>query len=210
MLLKTTIFTNFVMLVCLICVFNCVKFDYKTNERNLYSTENLVLNPDFDEPSLSSDSSFYTSIPHWEVLDGEFIEIGIGQMYNSKWGKKQVAELDSVYNYSIIQTINLPEEKKCLFKFNYAANENDILSSGLEAKFNDIVLFSKRSGVDNDIHEMQFEVTALYGDNDIIFSGIGLSDGIGMTLSNIGLYCKNEVQENSTNDITLRVFTEDD
>lgn len=67
------------------------------------TTENICVNPGFEEPHLYGGWSTYNDIKGWK---GDSFEIGDGRHYNSRWNS-QVCELDSSKNTFLFQTFDL-------------------------------------------------------------------------------------------------------
>lgn len=162
-------------------VLYCQKEDAINYERN------LIINGDFEYTDLSGGWKLLASIPGWVSKDGP-IEVGRGTIYSPSWGSGQICELDTSKNVDITQKILLYKKTKCDLKFQYVSRTSNE-SSNFAVKWNDKVIFQD-APTDNKLYSKTITITGKDGYNDLVFSAQGTSDGLGMTIDNVELYCQ--------------------
>ena len=144
---------------------------------------NLLINGDFEIPSLGNSSKTLTELQGWKLNPN--VEIGKGSIYNDNWKSGQVAELDSNQNTSISQSFNLNDASLCVIEFDYSSKSGD-KNSSLLVNFNDIAIFDSFAS-DKDVHHFKKIVICQNGLNTIEFKGTGTSNTNGVTIDNVSV-----------------------
>ena len=102
-----------------------------------YGTKtNIVVNGGFEKPSVGKGWKIFNDIPGWW---GNGFEVGSSHLYNCRWGKTKVIELDGHKNAHLTQKWNfnsnydliskVPNRRKFQLRFRYACRQNLPFSS---------------------------------------------------------------------------------
>lgn len=148
-------------------------------------TNNLIINGDFENPFLGNGWSTYFSIEGWTATND--IEIGRGSIYIGAWGDTQICELDTHENTVISQRVNLGGDVDCNLSFRWGARTGDE-SSSMIVIFNREEIFSVNP-TDQLIINQSIKLKGHKGSNVLSFAGTGTSDGLGMTIDDVALFC---------------------
>ena len=193
--------------ILIICILQLIVFcsinslNLKTNQntiQNVYYTENLITNGDFSNPSTNGGWKYFDEIPGWNSKDK--IEIGASILYNTKWTTgqyqaTQVAELDSDKNVEMWTEVELKKPSNCKFEFNYGARTSTSLDSqGIRVSI-DGDLLKTIPAEDLEIHNFEHQLKLEEGVHKFSFEGIGKSNRLGSTISNVSLRCEKEYEE---------------
>ena len=111
-------------------------------------------------------------VDSWNIFDGGVngwsanqIEIGKGNIYNSKWGNTQITELDANANEKYTQTFkNLKRGEGYELKFSYAARSGFVNTSGAKVYWNGEVI-QEYLPEDDEIHHVRVVLHAKDGTN---------------------------------------------
>lgn len=145
----------------------------------------LIVNGNFEEPKFEGEKKTFDKIPGWQISSP--MTIGVGSTFFYAWDQTRVASLDNGENIQLSQEINLKsEDSLCFLSFKYAPRNND--SSGISVLLNGIEIFTDICPNDR-VSREGLEVLLKKGNNKLTFIGIGESDGVGVTLSNVSLVC---------------------
>lgn len=152
----------------------------------LISTNNLIVNGQFTDVILGEDGyTFTNNIKGWKTTDE--IEVGQGKIYNKKWNKEIVIEIDGKNNDSIYQIITVKKDTMATFSFRYAATENRKLTCGLIVSLNGKKIFEKSPATDYKINFFSDSIKLEQGSNIISFKAAQTSDGYGMHFTDVKL-----------------------
>lgn len=181
---------NFLFIV-LLTVNLCIKI--KVNQApELDLGPNLLINGDFSLPNMDSVPSKWRYVPQAEVpgwdSEGDDIEIGRGNIYNSLWTNDQVCELDARRNYAVFQKVTLTEIKKCKLEFKWAARSVALTTNGFKLLWNG-ELVEAINPPDYKIHDYSVELQGKVGDNEVRFVGTNESNSYGTTIDKVVLRC---------------------
>lgn len=167
------------------------------------TTQNIVVNGGFEQPSVGFSWGIFNSIPGWV---GKGIEIGYGTIYHNGWNS-QVIELDGHSNYQITQHFNfdanyvLVEGVSCdvdsfngqtltyKLEFDYAARKNGVSSaftSRAVVIWNNVVVASVNPQ-DYAVHHGSISVQLKPGQNVLSFDAASHSDTYGLLIDNVKL-----------------------
>jgi hypothetical protein len=162
-----------------------MKLNLKSKVEKDLKQINVAVNGGFELPNQNGSFSMYDEIPGWKG-DVRF-EIGKGSLYIPAWGNTQVAELDCSANATIHQIVKSLQVCSCDLKFKWAGRTGDA-SSSLNVFFNGQKVFT---GVptDKSIHEETVLIVTHQGDNPLAFAGAGVSDGKGVTIDDVEIWC---------------------
>ena len=155
---------------------------------------NIVVNGGFEKPCVGKGWKIFNDIPGWW---GKGFEIGSAHLYNCRWGKTQVCELDGRTNGHLAQSWNFnkdynivkPQNNRRKFKlsFQYACRQGVSFNSCKGNIFwNGKRIFSV-APKDYKVHTKTIQVLARVGGNALKFQGSGCSDRLGLTIDNVKL-----------------------
>lgn len=152
----------------------------------LVSTNNLIVNGQFTDVILGEDGyTFTNNIKGWKTTDE--IEVGQGKIYNKRWNKEIVIEIDGKDNDSIYQIVTVKKETIATFSFRYAATQNRKLTCGLVVSLNGKKIFEKSPATDYEINFYSESIKLEQGSNIISFKAAKTSDGYGMHFTDVRL-----------------------
>ena len=148
---------------------------------------NLLVNGNFSQSGLAptETSKVLTSLVGWQVVNQ--VESGIGEKYNSRWGNRNVIEMDSYQNDILRQNVSLNCGVKVLFSIDYAPRVPEKFETcQLNITWNG-VLVKNILPVDYEIRTYAVILTAVGGINTLELAGAGKSDWNGLLIANVKL-----------------------
>ena len=137
------------------------------------TTEDIVINGDFEMPQVAGTYEIFNKIPGWE---GKEMEIGPSSTYSEEWPATQVAELDGNFNTDMTQHFTFDAELKLVrvisrLSFLWASRTtHNINSRRGEVVWNDAVV-ARLIPSNTQIQQAAFDVELKNGDNEIQLKG---------------------------------------
>ena len=160
-----------------------------------YGTKvNIVVNGGFQRPNVGKGWKIFNDIPGWW---GKGFEVGSSHLYNCRWGKTQVVELDGHKNAFLVQKwkfnsqynliTNQNNVRKYRLSFQYACRQNIAFGSCKGNVFWNGKHVLSINPHDYNVKTKVIDVYAKVGQNMLKFAGAGCSDSFGLTIDNVRL-----------------------
>lgn len=154
------------------------------------SSDNLVVNGGFENPPQNGLWKILDNIEGWK---GVHIEIGNGKLYNSRWNS-QVCELDSdSMNIAITQSFFLDDRIEYVLSYDWAPRTAGVYKVNFASYLGSVSIGNQKiadmsaDALNPGVRHMDIVVLLVAGPNSITFTGLGDSDGQGITVSNVVL-----------------------